>query len=83
MNSGFKITEKGYIYAITFVINRNHEHYKPDLKLEEIVERVVRAEGSCGSCHDYVTNTVKSLHLLGLRDPALEKLITLIKNPKI
>ena len=49
---------------------------------EEIAERVVRAEGTCGSCCDYVQNTVKSLHLLGLRDPALEQLLTLIEYPQ-
>ena len=75
-------TNQGAISAVTFVINHEHEHYIPDLKLEEIAERVVRAEGTCGSCRDYVQNTVKSLHLLGLRDPALEQLLTLIENPQ-
>ena len=72
-------TKQGAISAVTFVINHEHEHYIPDLELEEIAERVVRAEGTCGSCRDYVQNTVKSLYLLGLRDPALEQLLTLIE----
>ena len=71
-------TKKGAISAITFVINHDHDHYIPNLQLEEIVERVVRAEGNCGSCHDYVINTAKSLHVLGLRDAKLEQLLTLI-----
>ena len=75
-------TKQGAISAVTFVINHEHEHYIPDLELEEIAERVVRAEGTCGSCHDYVQNTVKSLHQLGLRDPALEQLLTLIEYPQ-
>ncbi len=62
-------TKKGSVSAVTFVINHKHEHYIPNLELEEIVERVVRAQGICGSCHEYVQNTVKSLNLLGLRDP--------------
>ncbi|MBC8258263.1 MAG: gamma-glutamylcyclotransferase [SAR324 cluster bacterium] len=70
------------VSAITFVINTKHEHYMPDLDLEEVAERVVRAEGNCGTCHDYVKNTVKSLHQLGLRDPALEQLLTLIEYPQ-
>ena len=73
-------TKQGAISAVTFVINHEHEHYIPNLELEEIVERVVRAEGTCGTCHDYVKNTVKSLHLLGLRDHALEELLTLIED---
>ena len=76
------ITKQGSISAVTFVINNKHEHYIPDLELEEIAERVVRAEGTCGSCQDYVQNTVKSLHQLGLRDPALEQLLTLIEYPQ-
>ena len=70
-------SKQGAISAVTFVINHEHEHYIPNLELEEIAERVVRAEGTCGTCHDYVQNTVKRLHLLGLRDPALEQLLTL------
>ena len=72
-------TKHGSVSAVTFVINHEHEHYIPNLELEEIAERVVRAEGTCGSCHDYVRNTVKSLHHQGLRDASLEKLIKLIK----
>ena len=73
-------TKHGSVPAVTFVINHKHEHYIPNLELEEIVERVVRAQGICGSCHEYVQNTVKSLNLLGLRDPYLEHLLTLIKD---
>ena len=76
-------TELGDISAITFVINTKHEHYVPDIELEEVAERVVRAEGKCGSCHEYVKNTVKSLHQHGLRDPSLEQLLTLIEYPQI
>ena len=73
-------TKHGSVFAVTFVINHKHEHYIPNLELEEIVERVVRAQGICGSCHEYVQNTVKSLHHLGLRDPSLEHLLTLIED---
>jgi len=75
-------TKKGSISAVTFVINQEHEHYIPDLALEEIAERVIKAEGTCGSCYEYVQNTVKSLHKLGLRDPGLEQLLTLIEYPQ-
>ena len=71
-------TKQGDISAVTFVINHEHKHYLPNLGLEVIAERVARAEGNCGSCHDYVKNTVKYLDHLGLRDHALEDLLTLI-----
>ena len=72
-------TKKGNISAVTFVINHEHKHYLPNLGLEVISERVARAVGNCGSCHDYVKNTVKCLHLHGLRDHALEDLLRLIE----
>ena len=74
-------TKQRCISAITFVINSEHEHYVPDISLEEVAKRVIRAEGNCGSCHDYVRNTVKCLHQLGLRDSILEQLLTLIEYP--
>jgi len=71
-------TKEGNISAVTFVVNQEHRHYIPNLGLEEISQRVARASGNCGSCHDYVKNTVKCLHHFGLRDHALEDLLTLI-----
>ena len=76
-------TKQQNVSAISFVINPEHEHYVPDLALEDVAQRVVRAEGKCGTCHDYVQNTVKCLHQLGLRDPVLEQLLTLIEYPTI
>jgi len=73
------LTKKSKISAITFVINTKHEHYMPNLEMEEVAERVIHAEGKCGSCHDYVRNTVKQLHQFGLRDKNLEQLLTLIE----
>ena len=75
-------TKQGDISAVTFVINNEHEHYIPDIEINEIAERVVRAEGICGSCHDYVQNTVKSLQRLGLQDSNLDQLLNLIEYPK-
>ena len=76
-------TNQQSVSAITFVINPKHEHYMPDIALAEVAKRVLRAEGKCGSCHDYVLNTVKYLHQLGLRDPVLDQLLTLIEYPTI
>ena len=72
-------TKHGNVPAVTFVINHDHEHYIPALKMEAIAERVVRAEGTCGTCHEYVNNTVKSLYNNGLRDPLLEKILLMIE----
>ena len=73
-------TEKGVVSAITFVINPAHEHYLPNLDLDTIAKRVFRAEGKCGSCLDYVRNTVNFLHQLELSDSYLEELLSLIES---
>ena len=73
-------TEIGVVSAITFVINPAHDHYLPNLDLDTIAKRVVRAEGKCGSCLDYVRNTVNYLHQLELSDFFLEQLLTLIES---
>tara|TARA_B100000945_G_scaffold314302_1_gene311713 strand:- start:430 stop:1071 length:642 start_codon:yes stop_codon:yes gene_type:complete len=75
-------TKQGTISAVTFVINQDHKHYISNLEIEEIAERVIKAEGTCGSCHDYVRNTVTYLQNLGLRDHSLEQLIKFIENYK-
>ena len=72
-------TKQQSVPAITFVINPEHEHYLPDLALKEVAQRVISAEGKCGSCRDYVLNTVKFLNQFRLRDPILEQLVTLIE----
>ena len=71
-------TNRAYISAVTFVINNKHDHYLPNLEFNEVVERVVRAKGKRGSCHDYVKNTVKHLKKFGLRDKHLERLLDFI-----
>ncbi len=72
-------TKIGDVSAISFVINPAHDHYLPNLNLEAIAKRVVRAEGKCGTCLDYVQNTLRYLYKFGMRDPLLEKLLTLIE----
>ena len=68
-------TNQSYISAVTFVINNKHDHYLPNLDLNEVAERVIKAKGKRGSCQDYVKNTIKHLHKFGLRDKYLEKLL--------
>ena len=75
-------TNKSKISAITFVINTKHEHYIPNIEIKEVAERVIRAEGRCGSCLDYVSNTLNQLNKFGLCDKNLEKLLTMINLPK-
>ena len=72
-------TQKNIISAITFVINSRHKHYVPNLPIDKVAERVISAKGICGSCHDYVRNTINFLDYFGLHDPMLEDLSSYIK----
>ncbi len=69
---------QSYISAVTFVINKKHDHYLPNLEFKEVVKRVVRAKGKRGSCQDYVKNTIKHLKKFGLRDKYLDTLLEFI-----
>tara|TARA_Y100001970_G_scaffold286588_1_gene409099 strand:- start:3716 stop:4384 length:669 start_codon:yes stop_codon:yes gene_type:complete len=75
-------TKESNISALTFLINNKHENYVPNLGIEDIAQRVTKAKGKCGSCIDYVMNTIKHLHQSGLRDKYLEKLIKYIDSQK-
>jgi glutathione-specific gamma-glutamylcyclotransferase len=62
------------VMALTYVVDRSHEQYAGRLAPERLVEHVRASSGKSGANVDYVLNTVRHLHLLGIRDPILERL---------
>jgi glutathione-specific gamma-glutamylcyclotransferase len=60
------------VAALTFVVDRAHEHYAGRLDPGEAAAIVAGASGRSGANVDYVANTVAHLRSLGLRDPWLE-----------
>jgi cation transport protein ChaC len=65
-------TPKGVLRGLTFVMNRKHPSYAPDLSIEEKVEMIANAHGFIGPCRDYLIETLTSLDELGIRDRYLE-----------
>lgn len=64
--------------AATFVVNRDHPRYLPDVAPEQAAAMIARAEGWLGRCADYLFNTVEHLDQLGVRDGTLHQLQRLV-----
>ncbi len=66
------------IKAITFCIDRNAGRYVSGLSDEEVADVLARAVGSRGSMADYLFSTVSHLEQLGIHDPHLWRLQSLV-----
>lgn len=67
-------TPLGRQWAATFVVNRAHPRYLPEIGTDEAATMIARAKGWLGSCAEYLFNTVEHLDQLGVRDGALHEL---------
>jgi cation transport protein ChaC len=67
-------TAQGKIRAVTFVINRKHPRYMPELNVEQTAALIATGCGYLGSCREYLENTISHLTALGLRDSGLERI---------
>ncbi len=74
-------TAAGPVRAITFVINRKHPRYMPELSVPEMAAIIATACGEIGSCREYLENTVRHLGALGLRDSGLERIVAALPQP--
>jgi cation transport protein ChaC len=74
-------TAAGPARAITFVINRKHPRYMPELSVQEMAAIIATACGEIGSCREYLENTVRHLDTLGLRDRGLERIVAALPKP--
>ena len=61
------------VRALTYVVDRDHRQYAGRLSPEAILRHVRDSHGLSGANADYVINTVRHLHSLGIRDQVLEK----------
>jgi cation transport protein ChaC len=62
------------VQGLTFVVNRRHSRYRPDLTDEETLQRIKQGKGYLGSCRDYFDNTVAHLDEINVRDRYLHRL---------
>ncbi len=64
----------GRRWMLTFVVNREHERYLPDLDEETTLAMLRAGEGPLGRAADYCLETARHLAALGLSDRYLERL---------
>jgi cation transport protein ChaC len=69
------------IRAVTFVINRRHPRYSPELSVEQTAALIATASGDLGTCREYLDNTISHLAGLGLRDAGLERIAKALPKP--
>lgn len=68
-------TREGAIRVLTFVVDRKHRQYAGRLSHDDVVALILQGCGDRGPCLQYLENTVHHLRALGLKDPALERLL--------
>jgi len=64
----------GPVQALAFVANTQHKHYTGDLALEDTAQIIACCSGQRGHNIDYLSNTLRHLDELGVRDATLRKL---------
>jgi cation transport protein ChaC len=67
-------TSQGPIRALTFIINRKHPRYLPEISVEQTAALISTGCGDLGTCREYLENTIAHLAELGLRDSGLERI---------
>lgn len=67
-------TDQGEVCALTFVIDPDGPAYVPRLAEEQLIEIVLRASGTYGTCVDYVIQTAIALQAAGIDDKWLAKI---------
>lgn len=60
------------VKALTYFADPHHPQYIRLTTREEILQRVVAAQGIKGPCRDYVLATLKAMAEIGIRDHALD-----------
>ncbi|MDD9911298.1 MAG: gamma-glutamylcyclotransferase [Ahrensia sp.] len=73
--------DTGEIVACTvFVVRRNHDQYAGRLDHDALVERIAKAQGQSGDNITYFANTVDHMKQMGIRDHALERVVSELKT---
>jgi glutathione-specific gamma-glutamylcyclotransferase len=67
------------VRALCYVANRVHPQYAMGLGLAEQARLVGGSRGASGSNLDYVLSTLRQLRALGIHDPHLERMVTLMR----
>ncbi|NJO24053.1 MAG: gamma-glutamylcyclotransferase [Sphingomonadales bacterium] len=66
------------VMALAYIVERAHPNYAHRLPLITQARLIKGAKGISGANIDYLVNTVRHLRELGIREPELERLVTMI-----
>ena len=69
-----------YVEAQTYVADATHPQYAGELTPEETAAPIRRSLGERGPNRDYLENTVRHLEELGVDEPSLKLLCTLVRR---
>jgi cation transport protein ChaC len=69
------------IRAVTFVINRQHPRYLPEISVEQTAALIATGCGDLGTCREYLENTISHLAQLGLSDAGLQRIAKALPKP--
>ena len=67
-------TERGPVWTLGFVANRDHRNYAGELPQDRSARIIASAQGSRGTCHEYLALLVAALDRHGLEDRATRDL---------
>lgn len=69
------------VKAVCFVVDRKHPQYAGRLPVSRQAELVRTSTGASGHNVEYVANTVRHLDEMGLREPPLSELMSMLETP--
>ena len=72
--------EDRVVAALCYIANRAHPDYAHGLGLDRMAPLVRRGSGRHGPNVDYLANTLAHLEGLGVYDPRLAQLLTMVRN---
>ncbi|MCA0271447.1 MAG: gamma-glutamylcyclotransferase [Proteobacteria bacterium] len=74
------LTDGRSVEAVAYVIDPDHVQYCGGLPLDEQAAIIARARGGRGENRDYLWNTARHLHELGIADPELDWLAARVRH---
>jgi cation transport protein ChaC len=77
--------EESRIEALTFVADRAHPNYAGRLEVPTIAQTIAECTGARGPNADYLFNTLRHLHALGIRErhlDALSRAVQVLQTPR-
>ncbi len=70
------------VEALTFVVDPSHTQYAGEMPIALMAEIILGATGTYGRCLDYLAYTIEGMAKLGVVDPHLDELLSVVNKQK-